>query len=1151
MKRTWRAVFSILLAVALMLPMVPAAHAEGEGENTTPSSEANNTVVTETPVAATSVHLESDVPNGKIYYRNVGGTVTAGEITVTAAVSPSDYSGNIQWKLESGAPLSIVSQDEAVSNGKATIVLKATQPSTAEDAVTLTAVVDGSPSQIFDAISIRIARDTVNTSAIAFTGTEASVQIGKTVQLRLNTSPAYPSGVGTPAVTYASSKPAVAKVDANGKVTGVKEGSAIITAKVDDNVINSAVLVSVLPLSTTLTGSVTLGTNYSMRDIYDSLLSQFSSAYGSVPTKVFFPNLSKGNGTLKIKSGEDVVGGDEYDFSRLRDMYLAPSNAGTFKCNVTVKDGVGNTISGTVTITISVPNYTIRIPIDGTANYTFAAASADVSGKSGAKLIRDSIGAFSSIEFGAVSSASSSVGSLYTNNPPSNRNRVSEGTVISASAVDELYFTPSRSGTYTVNFTAYASPNGTGSVVCTGTLVLPVDGTSLDLSITLNSVSPYTFSDSPSSGTSSLYFLFLDAINSSFGGTSWGGIRFDGAVNASSIGTLHQAITYSRAISSSDYISKTNISKLYYVPERSGTYEITYGVYASETSANAMATGKLTISTSTIPVGMSDISYTTAVKGTVTLKESDFVDYFQLENGSKYNLSYVVFNEYDGDGTFSYGTSTFLPYNSPDFYTSTYTGSTVSNARYLDRLSFTAPSTAGYTAVRFTCYGGTGTNSTNRVTTGKLCIYYTVDNVPTISYNVYNVKSVDLQESDFVSAYSTAMKSSASKPSFKIQLLNVPNKGTLYYYSGTGSSRRTITATNIANYTFTVNDRSGDSVENLTYTPGSTASGSEEITYLATSTSGSLLYVGTLQFKLSSDLTLNVTNDGSNFQLSDFYNASDKDPVTYVTFPTPSSGRIYVYANNRYLVADPGTKFYTVSAANGQYPLTSVSYAPKANETGTVTLRCIAHRKSGVTNDNSITVNVLSKASSGSFSDVGGVTGWASNSIDFAARMGLVNGTQKNPPLFSPSSTMRRCDFVLMLYRLAGSPKQAAAGAFSDVSADKYYYDSATWAYRNSIMRNVTVNNKYNPDGALTRQDFAQILFNYTNAMSEKSTSNNGSIRGYADASKVDANTLEGVTWAVANGYITSAVVGQLYIEPQRAATRAEISTLLHRYLTY
>ena len=1148
MNKTWRSFFSVLLAIALLLPMVPVARAADE------------------------VKVDC-VGSDTIYYREKDQyhEAYAGEVTVTAEVTAAALndpsSAIITWELEreENCSLSFVSPlgegntSKLDENGKAEVTLRAASldsNKTQGTAIVHATVTGGGLDEktlIQGYKTVLVRRDRVDPSAVGFADKSLSVQVNQTAEVKFKNTPRYPSGNGSPTVEYFITSPdpagAVEIIDkATGKIKGmIADGRAVIQARIDGELVNDSVVVSVKTPSSNFTGSTAIGSRLSMQEFYDDIRSAFRDVYNAYPDNIMISNINKANATLMSKNNDEIEN-DTYSLAEFREMYLRPTREGTFTCTIDAADSKGvNRLRVTMTIDISVPSVTIRIPIDGSTNYSFARASADSTGKTGVQLVKESIntiGAFNSITFGAVSTESSNVGSLYTSSVVNASNRVSRGTTVSFDAITELYFVPSRAGTYRVPFTAYSV---SGSTVCTGELFLPVDGSSLNLTLNLGSVAPYTFSEKPSGDVASLYTQFLNVINSSIGSGSWG-VRFSGA-SAASVGVLHQTSSHTRAISENDYIANSAISKLYYVPARSGTYEINYSIYSDENSTTVIASGKLTIRTSTIPAGAPDIAYTILTKGTVSLSENDFIDFFRAENGDKYQLAYVVFNESDGEGVFYHGKDSFQPYNSADFYTSTYTGTTPSSARYLDRLSFTAPNAAGYTAVLFTCYGGTTTDSTAKATTGKLCIFYTEDGVPTVSYDAFGVTSVSLKASDFAAVYNTVRKTTINKPEFSIQLLSTPGKGTLYHYYSNNSSR-VLSSSNIASYTFWVNSTSGNSVEEISYSGGRNSSGTDEVLYLVSTPDGTVLYIGTIEFKLSANLALNVTNDGSNFQLSDFYNQSDSDPVLYVTFPKPSAGKVYVYANGRYVTAASDTKLYTISSADGQYPLTSAFYAPRANETGTVTIKCVSHHRSGVTSNSTITLNVLSKVSSGSFGDVGGVFSWAANSIDFASKLGLVNGTQLNPPIFSPANTMRRSDFVLMLYRLAGSPAVSGAQVYTDVTSDKYYYDSAVWAYRNNIMRNVTVNGLYNPEGALTRQDFAQILFNYTSAMGGN-TANSGSIRSYADASSVSSNTLEGVTWAVANGYITSAVAGQLYIEPTRAATRAEISTLLHRYLTY
>jgi|GEM_PF-1476186 len=1231
MKTTWKSVLSVLLAIALLLPLAPAARADDEVYATGVTLSCDKTSVTYDSESTTTVTLTANVTTEGGDYNcgytwsssgsslsaapdttsdnyitldvlsagttNVTVSVKTGEtasisntyaVTVTEAddtvyatgvtVTPAS-SGNVYYRSGSSKTVtlnaSVTTGSTAAYGG--TYAWSSTgdalqSASGSGDSVTLNVLKAGSST-----VTVTVQNSKTGTSSASYTVTvladsvatctltpaTASVEVGKTV--KLTGTAKYLSGDNA-TVTYSSSNTAIATVGTDGTVTGVKAGTATITATAGDNTTGvktatATVTVSAAAVpSTSLSGTTAIGTNYKLDSFYTELYSKYKSVYGTAPADtlfVEFSGISTTYGTLKY-NGTKVSNSDTgYTLGELRNMVVEPSAAGTFSFKCTVKEGSTAKVVGTLTLSITTPTTHIRVPVSSSGNYLFSGVSADTSGKTGVQLIRDAIGTFGSIKFGAISSSGSNTGTLYTSSSAGYNDRVGSGTIVEYAAIGDLFFTPNRSGTYSIAYTAYSGSKGSGTALCSGNLTIPVDGASLNVELTLDSVTAYTFSSAPRSGADSAAALLSSTINSAVGSSAWSGIKFDGAASAtSSVGTLHQTSGLTRAISADTFISKTAISSLYFVPDRVGTYKITYGVYTASSDTVPLATGTLTINVSNIPTGSADITYATTVKGTVMLKESDFIEFYQRKNGSRYYLSSVVFDDYSGNGTFYHAGEKFIPYNSADYYCSTYTGTIPNNAHYLEKLSFTAPSSAGYSAVKFTCYGGTSASSTSSKTTGVLYIFYTAGDVPTITYDAYTTGSVTLVQDDFLTVYRAATKDSAAKPSFEIRLLNVPTSGTLYrYYSRTG--RTALTSSNYSGYTFVINGAEAESVEKLTYVAANSASGADTVAYIAYSPNGSVLYSGMIRFKLAVDRTVNITNDGLGFQASDFYNAADTDPVVYVTFPKPSAGRMYAYAGNRYVAAKPETKFYVSSSTYGEYPISAALYAPRANVSGSVTLECIAYRKSGASYQEIMTVNILNKISSGNFGDVNGTTNtdWAANSVDFAYKLGLVNGTSLNPPTFSPKLTMRRCDLVLILYRMAGSPTPTGTMPYTDVETpgDSYtteIYNSAVWAYHNGIMRNAMTGTLYNPKGALTRQDFAQILFNYTAAQGI-STANTENISRYDDAAQVSAETLEGVTWAVANGYITSASTTALRIEPQRTATRAEIATLLHRYFTY
>ncbi len=1130
MNTTRKSILSILLAIALLLPMVPPVRADEKVDG------------------AEEVTLTLDPSSGiDVYYR----TVDPKAVTITATASRG-YAGKITWTPSKNAPLSAdLAFGTALDYNDKNRVIHLTADKVAEEtAVTLTVTLDGDVSK---QVEIRVKPDEVK--PITVKPSEFTLTVGDSRRLAVT---ALDESDDTPAaVTFGSADPQIATVDKSGTVTAVSKGTTTINVKAGSQ--SAKATVTVEDPTADLKATAKLGTDLEMLDIYETMLLRYNNVFSSSrPTDIRFIGISSGEkagenervGELRDKAG--VVSDGTYDFITLRNMYFRPKAAGTFVFSYELSTGSANKLVGTVTITVSVPVTNIRIPISSDGDYSFDRASMDASGKTGAMLIRDAVGnSFGSIRFGAVDSGNN-VGTLYTSSAATNADRVVSGTVVTNAALDELYFIPNRSGNFSIEYSAYSGKDGKGALLCSGVIIIPVDAKSLEIKIDLDEVEPYLFSNAPRAKADSAYDLFIDTINASVGRREWEGIRFGTPSSSSAnVGKLYQDKRHTSHVLTDDvFIARADISDLYFVPDRAGTYTVSYSVYSDSSSSTPVATGTLTINVSSIPMGSADITYTTSVNNTVSVNENDFIDFFRKKHTNKYYLSYVVFDDYEGEGTFYHDSTRFVAYNSADLYTSSFTGSLPGNAHFLDRLTFSAPAKSGFTAVKFTCYGGTSSNSTTTVTHGVLYIFYTSGDVPAVTYDAYSSSTVDLREQDFVTVYNTAMKTNVSKPVFSIRLLTVPSNGALYrYYNQT--MRTTLTSSNIGDYTFTINASSAvDSIEKLTYIPNRNASGTDSAAYIAYSVSGELLYTGTIEFKLNADNVAFVTSDGYTFSPSAFYQANDTDPVLYVTFQKPEAGRMYALAGSRYVPVDETVRFYTSSISDGTYPLTAALYAPRAGMDRGVTLTAVAHRRSGATFNYVVVLTPVKKNFSAVFTDVNGVTGWASDAIDFANRIGLVKGISENPPCFGPLDTMRRCDLVLILYRLAGTPAVAGSMPYVDVPAGAYYYNSALWAYQNGIMRGVANGTYYNPETALLRQDFAQILYNYT-ASQGISTANNGSLQGYYDANQVSPETLEGVRWAVANGYFTSASTTALTIEPTRSATRAEIVTLLQRYLTY
>ena len=179
------------------------------------------------------------------------------------------------------------------------------------------------------------------------------------------------------------------------------------------------------------------------------------------------------------------------------------------------------------------------------------------------------------------------------------------------------------------------------------------------------------------------------------------------------------------------------------------------------------------------------------------------------------------------------------------------------------------------------------------------------------------------------------------------------------------------------------------------------------------------------------------------------------------------------------------------------------------------------------------------------FSDV--VPGsWYEQGVIYAYEKGIMVGTSKTE--FSPNTDTTRAMIVTILYRLEGSPDVDSTASFTDVPDNEWYTDAVAWAAQEGIV-NGYGNGDFGPQDSITRQQLAAILCRYT-AYKGASVSANGWASAYPDAGSVSTWAVAAMQWAVKEGYITgSPVNGHVYLLPEASASRAQIATILTRYL--
>lgn len=171
------------------------------------------------------------------------------------------------------------------------------------------------------------------------------------------------------------------------------------------------------------------------------------------------------------------------------------------------------------------------------------------------------------------------------------------------------------------------------------------------------------------------------------------------------------------------------------------------------------------------------------------------------------------------------------------------------------------------------------------------------------------------------------------------------------------------------------------------------------------------------------------------------------------------------------------------------------------------------------------------------------VNHWAKDDIEFVAARGLLSGT--GATTFSPDTAMTRGMFVTALWRLAGIPQAGEGVAFTDVPSTAYYSNAVKWAAKNGIVSRTSATT-FVPDKAITRQEMAVIMQNYTKALGYTIPQTRAAVI-FADSSGIGSWAAEAVKAMQMAGIINGKDSNKF--DPTGTATRAEVSAVLRRYV--
>lgn len=184
---------------------------------------------------------------------------------------------------------------------------------------------------------------------------------------------------------------------------------------------------------------------------------------------------------------------------------------------------------------------------------------------------------------------------------------------------------------------------------------------------------------------------------------------------------------------------------------------------------------------------------------------------------------------------------------------------------------------------------------------------------------------------------------------------------------------------------------------------------------------------------------------------------------------------------------------------------------------------------------------------SGRFADVP-VGEWYKDAVDYVAERNLMKGVGDGTR-FDPNGSMTRAMVVTVLYRLDGSPEVDGDTPFTDLGAD-WYADAVAWAYESEVVTG-TSPTTFSPDGNVTREQIATILYRYAN-YKKLDTSASADLSKFPDSTSVGSWAYDAIKWANGAELITGAVQdGVTVLAPQGEASRAQVATILMRFCEY
>lgn len=280
-----------------------------------------------------------------------------------------------------------------------------------------------------------------------------------------------------------------------------------------------------------------------------------------------------------------------------------------------------------------------------------------------------------------------------------------------------------------------------------------------------------------------------------------------------------------------------------------------------------------------------------------------------------------------------------------------------------------------------------------------------------------------------------------------------------------------------------------------------------------------------LRFSLYNNSAAQLENSGRTVKVGLFSDPECTMPIEsqYASFCPVSTG---TRANGAEFTINSTTDLAAIDqgAYAGQITMDLAAYAKSDPEN---------YMENGEIRSGGVTVDVTFIPEDWPFVDVT-EDKWYYDAVAYVYQQGIMVGMSETT--FEPNTTVNRAQVVQMLYNLEGQPQVSGDSGFSDIRDDQWYANDVVAGYEDGTFR---------PTRAVTREEFAQILYNYAKCKGY-GLSASADLGKFPDSGQVSSWAETALGWANGNGLINGHDDGRM--DPKGSTIRAQAASILMNF---